>query len=69
MEPSQLSEDTLREREAARIANERPEEREEKEDENRQKHGPRMSERRKENARIAELESKIDGSFFKHGIY
>ena len=45
------------------------EERRKLDDENRQKHEQRMSELRKANERLADLESKIDGSFFKHGIY
>jgi DNA repair exonuclease SbcCD ATPase subunit len=35
----------------------------------RRRHEQRMSELRKQNERLAELESKIDGSFSKHGIY
>ncbi|MBD2424944.1 hypothetical protein [Phormidium sp. FACHB-1136] len=45
------------------------EERRKLDEENRQTYEQRMSELRKANERLAELESKIDGSFFKHGIY
>jgi type VI protein secretion system component VasK len=65
-----------RNREAARIANERRGKRRREEEERRRESSSiaaradeRMSELRKQNERLAELESKIDGSFFKHGIY
>ncbi|WP_198805961.1 hypothetical protein [Leptolyngbya sp. BL0902] len=52
------------------------EERKRLDEERRTQHEQRMNELRKgnealrkENERLAELESKIDGSFFKHGIY
>jgi len=49
-------------------ARQRDEEARQRDEEARQKHELRMSELRKENARLAVLESKIDGLFSKYNI-